>query len=202
ICKRLVVAMGGAFSVASQPGKGSVFAFEIPMEVIEPPEPWPQLALQAARAALAVPGIATRAALGAYLEASGLRASEAATANALIVGDSNGLVGVERADLPRICIAEYGEAAPAELRRSGRADAVLVQPFRRRELCSLLTQLAAGKPLDDDVDDRATHAGQPDLMFTGCRVLVADDSAVNREVAIEALSRLDVSCETVNDGRQ
>ena len=36
--------------------------------------------------------------------------------------------------------------------------------------------------------------------FRICRVLVADDSAVNREVAIEALSRLGAQVETVEDG--
>jgi two-component system sensor histidine kinase BarA len=38
--------------------------------------------------------------------------------------------------------------------------------------------------------------------FAGARVLVADDSAVNREVALEALSRLGVVADTVDDGQQ
>ncbi|HYE46241.1 MAG TPA: EAL domain-containing protein, partial [Caulobacter sp.] len=38
--------------------------------------------------------------------------------------------------------------------------------------------------------------------FVGRRVLVVDDSAVNREVAIEALARLGAASETAEDGRQ
>ena len=49
--------------------------------------------------------------------------------------------------------------------------------------------------------DRARRGG-PLPRFANLRVLVADDSAVNREVAIEALSRLGAQVETVENGAE
>src|SRR3712207_5405935 len=48
--------------------------------------------------------------------------------------------------------------------------------------------------------DGAAAAAADMPRFEGRRILVADDSAVNREVAIEALSRLGASAAMVVDG--
>ena len=77
-----------------------------------------------------------------------------------------------------------------------------MQPFRRRELQHFLDQWARGDRLDAAGLDVAREATGPSFRFDGRRVLVADDSAVNREVAIEALSRLGVTSEVAVDGRQ
>ncbi|WP_431269711.1 response regulator [Dankookia sp. P2] len=39
ICRRLVEAMGGSIGVTSQPGRGSIFWFKLPMRLATPPEP-------------------------------------------------------------------------------------------------------------------------------------------------------------------
>jgi EAL domain-containing protein (putative c-di-GMP-specific phosphodiesterase class I)/CheY-like chemotaxis protein len=77
----------------------------------------------------------------------------------------------------------------------------LVQPFRRRDLRALLAHRLAGEPIRQVAPEAATQAARLPR-FSGARVLVADDSAVNREVAIEALSRLGVTAEVVGDGAQ
>jgi CheY-like chemotaxis protein len=76
-----------------------------------------------------------------------------------------------------------------------------VQPFRRAELRGLLEALRDDRPLSEV---QPVAAAQSDALprFAGARVLVADDSAVNREVALEALARLGVAADTVDDGRQ
>ena len=119
----------------------------------------------------------------------------------LMVADANGLKGAQRGPASVICLGEYGDSAPQALVADGAADLALIQPLRRRDLAAALAQLASGAPLTEALaaGDRADAAALPS--FRGRRVLVADDSAVNREVAMEALSRLDIVADLVADGR-
>jgi two-component system sensor histidine kinase BarA len=197
ICKRLVEAMDGEITVASQVGKGSVFAVELPMSVIEPAEPWPRLDAQSA--ALVLTGFSTRHAVGRYLARAGLELKAALDDDTgLLIGDPVGL-GPPHPDCEAVCIGEYGDSAPQALLRDGQADAIVIQPFRRRDIRALLAQREAGEPLREmKAETAATSQGLP--QFEGAHVLVADDSAVNREVAIEALSRLGVRTSVAVDG--
>jgi two-component system sensor histidine kinase BarA len=101
-----------------------------------------------------------------------------------------------------VCIGEYGDPEPAELRRAGLAQVVLIQPFRRRDLAAILGSLAIGGGLSDVLVEEARAEDDALPSFAGRRVLVADDSAVNREVAMEALARLGVSTAVAVDGRE
>jgi two-component system, NarL family, sensor histidine kinase BarA len=202
ICKRLVEAMDGRIGVTSQPGKGSVFSVEIPAGVIESAEAWPLLS--ADRAALAIAGPSSRHAMGRYLARAGMKAmawpDEDIADSGLLIADPAAL-GARHGGFEAICVGEYGDSAPEALRRDGLADAVLIQPFRRRDLKALLDQRLAGAPIRE-VRPETAAASEALPRFAGARVLVADDSAVNREVAIEALSRLGVNADVVADGLQ
>jgi EAL domain-containing protein (putative c-di-GMP-specific phosphodiesterase class I)/signal transduction histidine kinase/DNA-binding response OmpR family regulator len=202
ICKRLVEAMDGRIGVTSQVGKGSVFSVDIPITVIEPAEPWP--VLEADRAALALAGLSSRHAMGRYLARAGLKlfawVGENDGEGGLLVGDPAAL-GAAHAGFEAVCVGEYGDSAPEAMRRDGLVDAVLVQPFRRRDLKAFLAQRQAGAPIRE-VSPETAAASEALPHFAGARVLVADDSAVNREVAIEALSRLGVTADVVADGVQ
>ena len=78
---------------------------------------------------------------------------------------------------------------------------MLVQPLRRRELAAALAQIAAGAPLSETQLESGRSSGERLPSFAGRRILVADDSAVNREVALEALSQLGCAVTLVADGR-
>jgi EAL domain-containing protein (putative c-di-GMP-specific phosphodiesterase class I)/signal transduction histidine kinase/CheY-like chemotaxis protein/HPt (histidine-containing phosphotransfer) domain-containing protein len=197
ICKRLVDAMGGRLSVASELGVGSVFTVEIPITVRQAAAEWP--GFSDGQAALAISGACTGAALTAYLERAGLTIAETAR---LTFGDAAALR--ERPDRAEaaVCLGEYGDAAPGELVRDGLADVVMTQPFRRADLQRILARRLAGGDIAGVLDTETRAAAERLPRFSGKRLLVADDSAVNREVALEALSRLGIQASVAMDGRE
>jgi signal transduction histidine kinase/EAL domain-containing protein (putative c-di-GMP-specific phosphodiesterase class I)/CheY-like chemotaxis protein/HPt (histidine-containing phosphotransfer) domain-containing protein len=200
ICKRLVDAMGGEVTVTSTEGRGSTFSFVIPAETVEPVQPWPALASTAfARAAVGCAGVSSRWALSRYLTLAG--AAIVKDQPAFFVGEPAACAG----PLPRpaVAVAEYGDPEPFERLKAGALDAVLVQPFRRAELEAVLARLAEGRSLADlqaELDSAGTAGDAQMPRFEGRRILIADDSAVNREVAMEALSRLGATSLVVVDG--
>ena len=202
ICRRLAEAMGGKLTATSEPGRGSVFALDLPMKVVAPAPDWPYLEGETAVLGVAAP--ATKAALHRYLRSAGLTVvgpGEAITP-ALVIADAAALKGAPRSAAPVVCIAEYGESAPQALQDAGMVDLVLVQPLRRRELFAALTQVASGGPVSEALAESSRPESEALPSFAGRRLLVADDSAVNREVASEALSRLGCHVTLVNDGRE
>ncbi|WP_262423513.1 response regulator [Brevundimonas denitrificans] len=78
------------------------------------------------------------------------------------------------------------------------ADAVLTRPLRRADLITVLEQVSHGRA--PQLDTVRTQAADDLPRFPGVRVLVVDDSDVNREVAAETLSQLDVDVTLAEGG--
>lgn len=197
ICKRLVEAMGGRMAVRSVLGHGSAFAFEAPLRAIAPPcEP----SRFEGAVDLRVSGQFTASVLRRQLEALGLTLARPGEPAVLVVTDADrALEDDGRKFGPVICLAGFSDPAPAELLRQGKVDALLTLPVRRRELEALLQAWRDGAPLSEGANGPLNAQVLP--TFGAARVLVADDSAVNLEVAKEALARLGIACQTVCDGR-
>ncbi|MFZ4532095.1 MAG: ATP-binding protein, partial [Alsobacter sp.] len=217
ICKRLVDAMGGSFRVTSEAGRGSTFAFSFPILGPAAPREVPQVEapglIARRRAVVAIRGDAT-ARIAADLIASCGYAVERRDADDLASGlppvDLVVVEGTVLAGLPIptpalrprhvIAVTTMGDGAERHLEDGRRCDAALVRPLAHTEMLALLRRVVEGRPLDGAAGQRkARLAAVP--QFPGRCVLVADDSAVNREVAVEALSRLGVRAEVVEDGR-
>src|SRR5262249_20973415 len=98
-----------------------------------------------------------------------------------------------------IAVVDCGDAQPDQLVVDGLADAVLTWPLLRVDVEDLLGRIVAGGPL---VAREKRAAAPSALRFPGLKVLVADDSEVNREVATAALARLGAAVHTVEKGAQ
>ncbi len=206
ICKRLAEAMGGTISVRSELGKGSTFMVRLPLPVCEAPRPH---RIRPLRIGLAVDGLATQSALGTGLAGAGHHvhliggtAEEAdvvfASANRLA---ALGLGGKSRPIV--ICLGWIGESEAEAAIASGRADDLMILPLRQQDIAEMIVRLDAGALRGKAVLERRRTASQGmGTSFHGRHVIVADDNAVNREVIIEVLRQLDVTCDVAVNGRE
>ncbi|MDP3656262.1 MAG: EAL domain-containing protein [Brevundimonas sp.] len=187
ICDRLVRAMEGDWRLSSRLGEGSTFAFHAPLQAAGPAL---DAGLASAGAQVAIDGVGpmTERALGLYLDALGIgRAAGTESAAAVFRGPDAPATAA-----PTVVIASTRDEIPV-------GQTVMHRPVRRCDVTALVRQICAGEPLSlDDAASRATAS----LQFPGARVLVVDDSDVNREVASEALRRLGVEATVASDGLQ
>jgi signal transduction histidine kinase/DNA-binding NarL/FixJ family response regulator len=200
ICKRLVEAMGGDIGVTSVEGQGSTFAFGLDAAGSASAKPVQAIA---GPVHVAVGGTATRTSVEASLLAASCPMLQAPSGDHDLIIDARTLVEGGRGNARRVvAVAPMGDAAGAQAVHQGLADCLIRRPIVQAEWRDVLARLADGRPF---VEDKAA-GGAPGLAedapaFAGARVLVADDSAVNREVACEALARLGIVAATVEDGR-
>jgi signal transduction histidine kinase/EAL domain-containing protein (putative c-di-GMP-specific phosphodiesterase class I)/DNA-binding NarL/FixJ family response regulator/HPt (histidine-containing phosphotransfer) domain-containing protein len=187
ICDRLVKAMGGEWKLSSIVGQGSTFAFEASLPAAGEAV-GPHARVEGLKVAIEAVGPMTGRALARYLDLFGLGVTDQPDGlAALFCGPS-----VASRGGPTVVVSSTEmEVEPGSC--------LLSKPVRRCDVMALAAQIRAGDPLT--IHENVAGA-IPSMLFTGARVLVVDDSEVNREVASEALQRLGVTPSLAEDGAQ
>lgn len=210
ICRKLAAAMGGALTASSKPGAGSTFTFEAAFESV------PARTGADNRAIIAGEGtILTALADGPILDCIRRIAADhgfrAVSAQATYDdADVRGMICLDGSapavssdgmpeGTPVIALTGFGQSSQMSISRSGQ-HAVLEVPFAPAELRGLLNAIAEGRTFAPVQSADAAAVETP--QFSGVRALAADDSAINREVLIEALRRLGVEVTCVENGAQ
>ncbi len=217
ICKRLVEAMKGEIRVDSIPGRGSCFSFTIPVgePSAECQKPQRDVVQSDVPVIISVSGAATRQALSVLVPACGHRLIDAREAgaeawqrgapDAIWLIDANELKESGRRP-PRsgtvAALAGIGDESGENAIESGLADTMIRLPIASSEVAGTLERLRRGESLSANIPRPDAMRGGTLPRFRPARVLVADDSPVNLEVACEALARLGITPDTAENGRQ
>ncbi len=199
ICRKIADAMGGSIDVESTLGAGSTFTFTLPITTHLRGEPWPRVASER-QAIVDLPGRSGDI-LTLYLRAAGYEVVR--TPLSQVEGDvaPGALVFTAHhpqwARYPGIALVHCTDLAEAV---GAREVARLDLPVQRGELRQLVARHIAGEDFLGPPASVAKEPPRPD--FSHLRILVADDSAVNREVALAALAHFGAKADCVENGAQ
>ncbi|MBL8566282.1 MAG: response regulator [Hyphomicrobiaceae bacterium] len=215
ICRRLVEAMGGGLRVESHLGSGSLFWFDISCDVAPSPALTPQrrsgtslllVAEGPVRTALELASADVGVAATAFDPAQLPESPPAAARFVVVPPDAPPAVFAyaRKTGAPIFALARFGDAGAAGLLRDGLVRDLLELPLSGQSARGAFIGALEGGVLSRQAEAHPSpHSGADHAIaqpFTKHRILAADDSAINREVLKETLSRLGASIDFVEDG--
>ena len=232
ISKQLIELMGGEIGVLSEPGGGSVFWIELALPQVAPPEAAGAVEIEALRGRrvlvvddaevtrrslirrLAAEGITgTMAATGAEAEAAvELARAEDAPFDIILIDrdlpDTSGLelgkilkAATEDIGTRLLLVASLGPLAAAHRLNRTVFDGLLTKPIGRRDLIRRLHRVITGQELDPATATEPALPLRPPGPATG-RILVAEDNAINRLLAVTLLKGAGYDVSVAVDGAE
>ncbi|MBI2380238.1 MAG: response regulator [Gammaproteobacteria bacterium] len=218
ISRDLIRLMGGELEVSSSPGRGSVFSFTITLEAGPLLELEPHERLRDLAVLIADPKPESRAALENTLRSWGIaarvldpKAAEAETGCDIAIlnaaPDGQGaelLEGLRRLEIRQglVILRQHDDPAPA-LPVLDAPICILLKPVRRSALYNAVLKLVNGEvPMDLALSQSEAGAEGEDYPQFGAKVLLAEDTALNQEVAVTMLSQLGCTTQVANNGAE
>ncbi|WP_303015327.1 response regulator [Holdemania massiliensis] len=222
ITKNLVDLMNGEIQVQSHVGQGSVFTVILPLSLQSQPDEQIPANWQGASVLIADDDLQIGEEAGALLTKLGMRADYCSSGEAAIAAgmqaqtsehpyklilidwkmpEMNGLETVRELrqklkDQPEIVIlSAYDWSDIEEQARQCGVSGFLTKPFYRFKICRLLNEL--------EEEHRKPISVKPTLSdFSDCRLLLAEDNEINREIVREMIASLiTVEMDEVDDGQ-
>jgi PAS domain S-box-containing protein len=225
ISRQLVGLMGGSIGAESEPGAGSTFWFEVPLDTVHEARATRRARVtipEAARILVVDDNATNRAIVAGYLRERDARCDEAASGrqaltrlhDAAAAGEPYELVVLDR-NMPQmdgIELARRIRATPRlrsarllmltssggdmDAAREAGVDSYVGKPIRRARLLETVAELLSGAPAERSAP--AAAGGEP-VPIRG-RVLVAEDNPVNQVVITAMLARRGYDADVVSDG--
>ena len=209
ICKRLVEAMDGEILVTSKLGFGSTFSFTIPTGHIVPndtpmmkSEKSVLIVLPDSPSCDVINSVCQRAGFSVHLKHGEHNPQDDHTKWDIIIAEAQYLKLLDPLSNAQIGVAvsKLGDGDLDNLIIEQKVGEVLAKPISSRSVSAVLSRILSGKPMGMALLSNSQKQTETFTSFKGLRVLVADDSAVNREVVLQALARFDISPHVVEDG--
>ncbi len=210
ICKNLVERMDGTIRVESDPGLGTTFSFTLPLESADEHERGASPA-SGQPVLLALPVSATFEVLRDALEQIDAEVVlarpgaiepglEKECALVITTADSAKAMGPAPNGTQRLVVTQLGDFSADALIRDGLAHDVLSMPVSTFAAIEAVERVVSGRARG--VALLETERATPDIAqsFAGKAILVVDDSAVNREVVVQALRRFDIDPTVAENG--
>jgi PAS domain S-box-containing protein len=226
ICQRLVSMMGGELALASVPGQGSTFSFELDLLRATTPAPAPTAAAAPLRVLVVDDHATARATIAAAARSLGWQADEAGdgaeavarVGSAAAAGTAYDAVFLDcrmpGADGWQACreIRARSDAPPRLIMLTAHGHEMLAarSPDEQALLDGFLVKPVTAAMLGEAVDaafhpptgDAAPPERRDAPRLTGLRILVVDDNANNRQIARELLADEGAQIEVAGDGAQ